>query len=887
MIHLLAYLLIRMGDGQWKLVSHRTLEGLLSDWFAVRESDINASAVVHVGFWRPDSVSFDSICREHPGRVLLTGSVKWALPRNFLSSSRPSALLEELPIYLGLSGWGYEIDESTDNEEPTGTATCTQGPAIGTSAVPRDWLVGLERSDPELFEACSTLGVLSETLYQERENRLPPNVRDRLGVYRFKALTGFAPSSENMIDQLAAAPPWLLCVAIDDLYLTVRADNCLAGVQVKMVSDLAPLGTTGLLKIRALGRKTVSDISDSIFRAFRFGSAYCDARAIRRSRIPEAPEPSAPIVSAVADAEPNPSIMPAEPDTPLSRHHEPQSFREALDEALGLVTEQEAWVLRQRMGIGGSRKTLEEIANSTSLTRERIRQIEDKAVSRIVCQMPVWTERFRKGIGAILEGRTEPLPLLGLDVIDQWFVGANTLAGPFDYALRNFVDTSEFNVLRISDQAYVSRLKETEWRNVERASAALLSHLAKKKPPPTEKEVKLLIVSQLVGPGEELRSLLWQTIRQSTNFSEDENGESVLVSYGMGAESMIRKILSDSDRPLHYLEIAKQCAMKGRPFDVRQALNAAAQVGYLLGRGTYGLPKHIDLSKEEQAIVIEAVNEMISGTPEKQWHAEEICDELDARGLDFGGRLSKYDLNVILDSSTDLVYLRRMVWTSKTKWSAAASDRLNIWQAVVALVQQHGSPMCASDIREILSRDRGLPATFQIHQADPLIRVGDNEWGILWRDIPFDVKKANEIVDEMVQVLMRRGFGLHKAEIVSALEVNREVVENVHPVLLVALGLRSNKVKSGKGGYVYLPEWEGTRRFTVREAVQRAFADLGDGVLAADVAKRASELLGRPIPNNTASSALMHIGTYDKEKGLWFRTEMDSGDFDELEDFIG
>jgi hypothetical protein len=781
---------------------------------------------------------------------------------------------------LALSGWGYEIEvPPVEQVAPTPNPEPILKIPSEIPKAPLDWLENLQRESPDLFAECSRLSILSEALYQLNESQLRPSVRNRLGAYRFKALAGYPPSPDIILDGLIFAPPWILRLSTSVLYLTVRAANCLGQIGAESVDDIARIGSIGLMRVPNLGRKTLADISGAIFAAFNLGSAYCDLHAAKQRYLPESPRPEALLLPIQIDAAPMAKLE----ATPPAEALEPRSFGDALHAALALITERDGSVLRQRMGIDGSKKTLEEIAKIHNVTRERIRQIESKAVNQIVTRMPVWEMRFKQGLARMLEGRQTPLPLLGLEVLDPWFTGTDTFLGQFEFAIEHFIDPPEFDVIRVAGQFYVSRLHQDEWIEVERASRVLLESLSKCEKALSELETRLLIESQLVRNGEELRPLLWDTVSRCAHFSEGADGERVLVSYGMGAESLVEAVLSESDAPLHYSEIAKRCALKGRAIDARRAANAATIVGYLLGRGIYGLQKHIDLSKHEQSRVLGEVEEMLLETPGRQWHAGEIIDELEARGLDFEGRLSKYDLNVILESSSVLAYLGRMVWTTGTRALLGTSNRLNIWQAIIALVQQHGSPMFASDIREILSRDRGLNSHFQIHQADPLIRVGENEWGILWRDIPFDENHANAIVGEMISVLKGRGSGLHISEIIPSLEANRDLAVTENPFLLVGLAVRTERVKSGRGGYIYLSEWEGPRRLTVGEALEKAFDTFNDGVLAADVAKKASELLGREVANNAASSVLMKIGTYDPREGLWFHPEDDAETLQELD----
>ncbi len=72
-------------------------------------------------------------------------------------------------------------------------------------------------------------------------------------------------------------------------------------------------------------------------------------------------------------------ILPSPPDTAVN-----VTLREKIDEALKLVTEREAKVLRMRFGLGnGNEHTLEEVGQQFKVTRKRIRQIEAKTLRNL------------------------------------------------------------------------------------------------------------------------------------------------------------------------------------------------------------------------------------------------------------------------------------------------------------------------------------------------------------------------------------------------------------------------------------------------------------------------------------------------------------------------
>lgn len=64
-----------------------------------------------------------------------------------------------------------------------------------------------------------------------------------------------------------------------------------------------------------------------------------------------------------------------------------ESLSREIDRALGQLTPREADILKQFFGIGGPEKTLEEIGIELGLTRERVRQIKEKAIKRLY-QLP-------------------------------------------------------------------------------------------------------------------------------------------------------------------------------------------------------------------------------------------------------------------------------------------------------------------------------------------------------------------------------------------------------------------------------------------------------------------------------------------------------------------
>ncbi|MBU6522437.1 hypothetical protein KOL72_07760 [Ralstonia sp. B265] len=638
--------------------------------------------------------------------------------------------------------------------------------------------------------------------------------------------------------------------------LSVRASNCMRENAVQVVEDLMLFGVDALLKFEKFGRRSLRDVEEKLVRAFEQGPAP----SIRLDDNQASARFGAGTLSSVF-TEREQQTCPVEIT----------GLNQAFAIVLSLLNERDALTMRLRMGFEGKPKTLQEIGQLLNLTRERIRQREQHCI-KVMASHSVWRHDMQARLDKMLLNREDPLPLLGMEILDPWFTGAESLEEPLDFALEHFCGR-RFSLVRTSGIVFVSCLSQVAWDKAVRSARRVLEAAVSQHP--TETEVRRIIDSLLVGAGEELRPQLWEEATRWAHFSavDGDSDQRQLMSFGAGAESIVEAVLAGSDRPLHFTEIARRCAQLGRHVEVRRAHNSAANVGLLFGRGSYGLAKHFPLTATEKEMLVAEVEDLIDGAdPTRQWHSREIADAMEERGIDFEGRLTPYVVSIALEGSQRLVNLGRMVWTSRSTGARGTSNRIDLHQAVISMLASEGRPMRSGEIKERIERERGLNCFFQIQAEGPLVRLGAGFWGLIDRDLPFSADEADAIVDRLVAVLQERGKGLHVSEIQQALEAFVPRVAQIEdPTVFLGLAQRDDRCGAGRGQYVFLREWGGSRRLTVIESVRRALTAAGaDGLTLAAVEEAAVALAERPIPRLLVGQSCSHIGAvYDEASSRW------------------
>jgi hypothetical protein len=317
------------------------------------------------------------------------------------------------------------------------------------------------------------------------------------------------------------------------------------------------------------------------------------------------------------------------------------------------------------------------------------------------------------------------------------------------------------------------------------------------------------------------------------------------------------------------------------PPDLRRIHQACQNIAVLYARGTYGLLSFCPLNSNELTLIEAEVEDIVAGADgAKQWHTSELFDELLDRGLDFDGRLSKYIINMALHNTKSFVYMRRMVWGLKNSWAESAAQRLDVRQAVMALLESEGRPLTTVEIRAKLLADRGVNVHFQIHPTGNLIRIGAGIWGLANRDIRID--QPDQLLDQLSKHMDQTQEGVHISEAPA-------LFDHLGADDAQALwGYGKNKgMRIDRGQYIYPGTWSTSRRVWPNEAVRRALQENhGFGINHDDICDYVNQSCKRIVPRILVSQmlAVMDGAIFNQVSETWsLKSDAETQNEDELE----
>ena len=505
-------------------------------------------------------------------------------------------------------------------------------------------------------------------------------------------------------------PAWALDISLERLPLTVRCSNVLRNQGLVSLRDLGRYSRDEASGWKNFGRQSITDLAEAITTYLRMmpnaGNIVSDGEANQLS----------PLLVCVRSS-------------------------------IASMSKRDREIWKGRLGLDGTRKTLEELAQAFEVTRERIRQVE-VGILKTYARSNEWVLTISSRIENLLRGRKEPLYVDLIEVEDPWFTGMDSQSELLKGLLYYF-SPDRLQVCEIQGRAVVSTLDSKTWTAYSRNAITLLkSYLVQGL---TREEAETIARASIADVAPELGDLLVSEITHYLHY-RGENGSERLVSVGLGLTATIRAILEDSSVPLHYSEVAVGAQeILGKSVSNTHVNSTLDRIGALYyGRGRYGLEKHFPLTqdrKDEIMLLAEMVAEDRLG--HRQWHIDELLEKMRDIDSDICSSLDKYTLNIILASSQRFVALGRMVWASIENLNDLPKERIEIKDACVRALREMGHPLSNEELKETLSFSRGMSAYFLLTPDSEIARVARGTWGLVSRDFFSTPEQREEILNKL------------------------------------------------------------------------------------------------------------------------------------------
>lgn len=800
--------------------AHPSLKAVLLDWYEVRKATAGASGLIDFSEKPLRRRRAREVLRQHRGELILTEAARLLLPTELTGDAVRVGTLS------GLLRRGTDLYKCRE-------ITASQLRASAGSAMEKRRLRRLVLDSLQNASSAVPAGIVDGPSAHAKESS--DALRSDAAVARPR--TAFR--DHDAIDPLAilaALPAAMLERPLQSLALPSRAQHVFEAAKLTTLGDLAALGSQQIMELRHFGRTTAFAVAASLAEYIHdpFASHGLDEEL---------------------------------PSNPLSDVAEPRdaaftTLADALRHSIGSLPRRDSHALSAWLGVEMQPATLEVVGAGLGVTRERVRQIRNRAIKRITGRFQ-WPAKLSAMLDTLLEKRTEPLYLDLLAAENSWFDGFQDNLALLQRVIETFSNRPA-TVWILGGRAILASITAEDWQALKERAVKALEHEASSRL--TSSQVKLLVESIAVGANaRNLIGPLQRHCAELLHFQLEADGSEYLHSVGKGLRHAIADLLHRATRPLHLREVERELTTQGftprRKMALRNAIRLAGGVPF--GSSLYGTFEHTGFDRSGADAAIRLLESIVSlGPPGKQWHCNELAQQLAQRLPRSAPKIDAYVVNVLLTRSGTLAYLGRLVWALNARRKLSTEDRFEVAMVVENVLERAGRPLTRAELRDAVRRVRGLNATFLPQPGGNVARLGRGQWGLIYRDFFVRGAEARRVLDKLEMVLQQKGSALHVSELSKALKLAGIRLPARAGLADEVLGLAQldARFRVGRGSLIGLAEWREMGRLSLRQAVAQAISEISTTVTAKALERRVSELTARPIARGALSPYLAAAG---------------------------
>lgn len=620
-----------------------------------------------------------------------------------------------------------------------------------------NWVDAYLEKHPDQRAIFEEAAIIDEGSYLKVREDLESGAAYKAGNFRYDFLFEYI-DCKNPIELLKICPAWLL--EMDAFYFecSTRLKSIIVQNDIQVIKDFERFEIEELRRFPNIGKKSISALAEYLHQAKQNGP-------------------------------------PSEENIKCSY----KNLRDAFNTSLSKITNgKHRFIIEQRLGVSGSVKTLEEIAQELGLTRERVRQIQKKVTQKII-NVEFWDDYLKMRVVSVMENPDRPLYIDKLSELDPWFAGFEGNEQLLKSILVHFSHLKP-NFLKNNGRIILCNISNDEWDELKSdllESFEYSLHLQY-----TIEDIEMIIENRLAGlEVKELASVMLDEIEPVLHFLANDL-DMVLSSIGNSISSHLKVILNEEPEPLHYSKI-RDLYQERYGVDVSERNVHARLSGgdfLLFNSGTFGTQRHLTLSESEQKDIREQAENFLEKHANRQCHSHEILKSIEGHDID------KYTLNIITQKSEKVAYLGKMVWIFRN--DEEENQRLPIKETIASILKQKGRPLRVEELEKEITKVRSVNANFSggLQPNELFSRIDRRTWGLLERDFIVSEKEWRTIKDHLVEYFTQTKRALHTREfnqIVHKLNLDKKITVG-H---IVGVLSADDRFRKWRGGFVGLSRW--------------------------------------------------------------------------------
>ncbi len=406
----------------------------------------------------------------------------------------------------------------------------------------------------------------------------------------------------------------------------------------------------------------------------------------------------------------------------------PTNIFENFLSALEKIDERHATILKKRIGLGESRKTLEQLSTTFGVTRQRVQQLEKKAITAINHPQRGWNPDNVWGLSLknILDTPYYPITPQKLVVLDERFDFQEFGEEALYHLIKNLLSNNvEFHSIFYNGNTYYAQENQDTFNATLEGIKSILPSLEGQAMTSVETAVKGIIPKKL---SVFMTLLLSDALEHSLI---EEIGEvTILKSYAMRmtAKTVARRLLEDVKEPITN-ETARKIISQNYPdVEFRSVMNAVANLSdvFPMAHGVWGTIKMLGFTDNEMVQLKTLFSDFLTQLNKDQFHSNELHTFLATHNVYFNVKLDSYKISALLQHFKIGHYLGRNMF-SKAEGDA---NRILLKDIVINYLTDEQKPVKKNMIIEAVNNIRSFDGDLNLGQMPEIVNLGKGYYAL-------------------------------------------------------------------------------------------------------------------------------------------------------------